>query len=226
MRQTVESSALMRDWPTHQIPHVIDCDAFAPMDMQDARQALGLPQGVPLVLFLASAGIHDERKGWDLLDAALHEVRTTAPDVEVVIVGPSQEGYRPSSGARIHWRGTVQGDEALRLHYSAANVTAVPSREDNMPLTAMEAQSCGRAVVAFDLGGLPDIVDHEHSGYLAPPLDTGALGDGLRRALDDSRGAQAWQQKARERAVSTWSRTVVNRAYMQVFMEALSSHER
>jgi glycosyltransferase involved in cell wall biosynthesis len=102
----------------------------------------------------------------------------------------------------------------------------VPSREDNMPLTAMEAQSCGRAVVAFDLGGLPDIVDHEHSGYLAPPLDTGALGDGLRRALDDSRGAQAWQQKARERAVSTWSRTVVNRAYMQVFMEALSSHER
>jgi hypothetical protein len=79
MRRAVEDSALMRDWPTHQIPLVIDCDAFAMMDMDDARRALVLPPWVPLILFLPSAGINDDRKGWDRLDEALQAVRREDP---------------------------------------------------------------------------------------------------------------------------------------------------
>ena len=223
MRRAIEQSALMHDWPTHLIPHVIDCDAFSPMDMREARLSLGLPQAVPLVLFLASAGINDHRKGWDLLDEALMKVRVSVPDVEVVIVGPTADGYSPVSGVPIHWRGTVQGNEALRLHYSAANVTAVPSREDNMPLTAMEAQSCGRPVVAFNLGGLPDIVDHEQSGYLAEPLDPQSLAEGLNHVLADEHRAGRWADHARTRALATWSRPVVTSAYQQVFQAAISA---
>ena len=47
MNNATHARALMRDWPTHQISHVIDCDTFQPMEMRKARAALGLPQDVP-----------------------------------------------------------------------------------------------------------------------------------------------------------------------------------
>ena len=218
LEESVKSSALMRHWPVTRIPHVVDSQAFYPMPMNEARSALRLPHEIPLILFLASAGIHDQRKGWDLLDDALSRVVIAHPDVEVVIVGPKDSAYTNPQGVQIHWRGQVSGNESLRLHYNAATMTAVPSREDNMPLTAMEAQSCGRPVVAFDLGGLPDIVEHDASGVLASPLDTKALAEAIEIAI--SRAADMGS-RARERALSTWSESVVTRSYLSIYESVL-----
>ena len=215
------NSALMHDWPITRIPHVIDTSAFAPQDMHDARQRLGLPPHAPLILFLASAGIQDRRKGWDLLEAALPTVRLTHPDVQVVVAGPTTTGYTSESGVTIHWRGSVEGDEALRELYTACDVTAAPSREDNMPLTAMEAQTCGRAVVAFDIGGLPDIVSHHETGYLAPEGDIDLLALGLTQAISDSVGTNAWGTAARARAMNTWSPQRVVAQYLDIYERVL-----
>lgn len=214
LEESVKSSALMRHWPITRIPHVVDSRDFFPMSMTEARSQLRLPHDVPLVLFLASAGIHDQRKGWDLLDAALSRLSTTHPNIEVVIVGPEDRTYANPQGLNIHWRGQVCGNQALRLLYNSATLTAVPSREDNMPLTAMEAQSCGRAVVAFHTGGLPDIVDHGISGVLAPLLDTKALAGAIDIAINNSREMGV---RARERALNTWSESVVAGRYLQIY---------
>jgi glycosyltransferase involved in cell wall biosynthesis len=222
LHDRASSSALMASWPQHRVPHVVDCEVFLPQSMQDARLVLSLPLDVPLVLFLASAGINDERKGWDLLDAALAELRTVHPDVEVVVVGPSSPDYRPPSGTKIHWRGTVDGNESLARLYNSASVVAVPSREDNMPLTAMEAQSCGRPVVAFRIGGLPDIVAHHETGFLATPLDTTEFASGLSQALEDSQHDDAWGNAARQRATNTWSVKPVVDAYLSIYERALT----
>jgi glycosyltransferase involved in cell wall biosynthesis len=220
--QAAHDSALMGTWPIHTIPHVIDCDAFAPMSMDEARLELGLPLLPPLILFIASGGIADQRKGWDLLEQALPRIKAAVPDVEVVIVGPSRPDYQAPEGVPIHWAGSVHGDRALRLHYSAATVTAVPSREDNMPLTAMEAQACGRPVVAFRIGGLPDIIEHEGTGYLAVPFDTEQLVAGFSSILTDPALSAAYGQAARDRAVSSWSPTAVVTPYLEVYAEAIA----
>ena len=220
MNNATRASALMRDWPTHQIPHLIDCDTFQPMEMREARAALGLPQDVPLILFIASGGINDGRKGWDLLEEALPQVRQAHPNAEVVIIGTATPGYETADRTPIHWIGDVHGDEELARYYSAADVTAVPSRDDNMPLTAMEAQSCGRAVVSFAIGGLPDSVSHQQTGYLANPYDVADLATGLTQALDDSQGMNVWSQAARLRAVLTWSPEVVVPQYLAVYEQA------
>jgi glycosyltransferase involved in cell wall biosynthesis len=222
MNTATKSSALMGHWPTHTISHVIDCDTFHPMPMHDARQGLGLPLGVPLILFISSGGVDDSRKGWDLLEAALPEVRHAHPNAEVVIVGPATLGYQTPTRTPIHWIGEVKGDAALNLYYNSANVTVVPSREDNMPLTAMEAQSCGRPVVGFAIGGLPDIVSHEKTGYLAEPFVVNDLAHGLISAIGDSLGANMWSQSARLRASQTWSREAVVPQYLAVYKQACS----
>jgi glycosyltransferase involved in cell wall biosynthesis len=141
--------------------------------------------------------------------------------VQLIVAGPAEDGYASPSGVPIRWLGPLAGDDALRTLYSAADVLAVPSREDNMPLTAMEAQTCGRAVVAFDIGGLPDIVAHHSTGFLAPTGDTGALAQGLIEAISDARADDVWGRAARERAVATWSGPVVVRQYLDVYDEAV-----
>jgi glycosyltransferase involved in cell wall biosynthesis len=223
LTSSAHASSLMAGWPIARIPHVVDANAFAPMARDDARRRLGLPVDAPLVLFLASAGIIDRRKGFDLLEQALPIVQSAYPDVRVVFVGPPSPDYRSTSGVPIHWLGAVDGNEALRLLYSACDVLAAPSREDNMPLTAMEAQTSGRAVVAFDIGGLPDIVVHEVTGHLAPPFDIEALAAGLVNAIDDSHGADVWGRAARDRALATWSPAAVVPQYLDVYREAISS---
>ena len=55
----------------------------------------------------------------------------------------------------------------------------VPSRQDNLPNTAVEAHACGTPVVAFRTGGLPDIVEHQRTGYLAQPFHTQDLAAGI-----------------------------------------------
>ena len=221
MHDAVQVSALMHEWPVSTIAHVIDCEIFQPTDMFAARNALGLPTDVPLILFLAGGGIHDLRKGWDLLELAPGKIRAVIPTVEVVIVGPIDEAYTNPSGTPIHWRGNVDSNETLALHYNAANVTIVPSREDNMPLTAMEAQSCGKPVVAFAIGGLTDIVDHNSTGHLAEANNTDDLAQGIINAINDSQHDNTWGQNARARALETWSPATVVNQYLDVYEQAL-----
>ena len=157
----------------------------------------------------SSGGIGDARKGWDLLESALPAVRAQIPDVEVVIIGPASPDRRSASGVPLHWAGSILDDERLAAHYAAADMTVVPSREDNMPLSAMEAQTMGRPVAAFAIGGLPDIVAHNSTGYLAQPFDVADLAYGIVTCLHDRQQGRAWGAAAAARAERTWSADVV-----------------
>ena len=219
LAETTTASALMRDWPVHRIPHVVDEQAFDDEPPAVARAALGIAPEPTTITFLASAGIGDHRKGFDLLWAALPTVvRETGP-VRVLIVGPQSE-VAPLLDVEVVSAGVLVSDAQLRHAYASADVVAVPSRTDNLPLTAMEAQTCGRPVVAFTIGGLPDIVTHHETGYLARPEDAGDLATGLIEAILDGRGERRWSEAARRRALATWSPEVVVPAYLQAYGEA------
>ncbi|MFM8856996.1 MAG: glycosyltransferase, partial [Actinomycetota bacterium] len=221
LEQATQASTLMGDWPITRIPHVVDTGAFSPMSKEQARQQLHLPQQAPLVLFLASAGIADQRKGFDLLEQALPALAEAHPGLGLAIAGPRSATYRPPANIQIHWLGHLNGDDALRTAYSAADVLAAPSREDNMPLTAMEAQTCGVTVVAFRIGGLPDIVTEE-TGVLCPPFEVDALAAGLLEALDDARVDDTRGPRARERAVDLWSPHAVVPQYVALYEQVLA----
>ncbi len=224
LADATRASALMSTWPVTRIPHVVDTELFAPMGADEARARLHLPTGRQTILFLASAGITDHRKGWDLLAVALPRVARQGHRLQVVVVGPvpddeQREQAERQAGVDIHWFGTTDSSAVLRLLYCASDVTAVPSREDNMPLTAMEAQSCGRPVVGFRIGGLPDIVEDGNTGHLATPEDTDDLARALAQALDLETQQQT-QQAARERALATWSPQAVVPRYRALYETA------
>jgi len=224
--EATQQSALMGDFPITKIPHVIDTEVFSPMSRSEARYKLGIQTNAPLALFLASAGTGDKRKGWDLLDQAVSEVLPRVPDLNILIVGPQSNWISPISEAPIHWHGQVGSNRELALLYNAADVTVVPSREDNMPLTAMEAQSCGRPVVAFSIGGLADIVDDGATGFLAPRNDTHQLARCLLEALTGYQATKEMGIRARLRAESLWSNKPVVNAMTELSIQVTTGTRR
>jgi glycosyltransferase involved in cell wall biosynthesis len=93
----------------------------------------------------------------------------------------------------------------------------VPSREDNMPIAAMESQSCGTPVVAFRIGGLGDIVNPTTSGYLAEPENTHDLAQGIVQVLNSN-----LRESTRQHARATWSPEVIVPQLLAVYESALS----
>jgi len=217
-------SEIAHSWPITRIAHVIDTNIFSPMDRSLARARYSLPTDVPLVLFLSSGGIADNRKGWELLEIAMTQVKSAFPLVELVVAGPASADYTHPASIPITWIGQVEGNEALQSLYAAANVVAVPSKEDNMPLTAMEAQSVGVPVAAFTIGGLPDIVVDGVTGSLAPAFDVSALAAGIIKSL----GADGESQglAARSHALETWSPMVVAESYLEIYQQEIASHSK
>ena len=216
-------SALTPSWPIRVIPNVMNTSDFTPFNREEARAQLGISSDTPLVVFIASAGIDDERKGWDLLHGAMQFVTKEIPDAGVLVIGPVTEEQRARDfGFPVLWAGELNGNQAINLAIAAGDVSAVPSKADNLPLTALEAQACGRAVVAFSIGGLPDIVDHHVTGHVAQAFDVADFAAGIIKALEDARAENHWGTAARERALRLWSPQAVVPAYLDLYEELLA----
>jgi len=212
-----KQSLLMRDWPITVIPNALDTDVWRPVEKALARELLHLPLDVPLVLFGAMGGTNQFHKGFDLLQAALNHLRSQLPGLELVVFGQLAPKKADELGFPVRYTGHLHDDVSLRLLYSAADLLVIPSRQDNLPTTGVEAHSCGTPVVAFDTCGLPDIVVHQQTGYLAKAYDPVDLATGIRWVLHDSVRNAALGQAARARAVRLWSIDAVARQYLRVY---------
>jgi glycosyltransferase involved in cell wall biosynthesis len=220
----VSESALMHDWPVTVIPTTLDVNQFQPWPKQLARAILGLPQDAPLILFGALSGGTDPRKGRDFLEAALAKVHARTPAAEGVIFGQSEPVNPPRLGLPLHWLGHLHDDATLSLAYSAADVMVLPSRQDNLPQTGIESQSCGCPVVTFDVSGLPDVVEDRHTGYLATPFEVDDLAAGIDWVLSDQDRRERLSRCARTRAVRLWSPEVVVPQFVAVYERVMQEH--
>lgn len=215
-------SVLMRNWPISVIPYALDTERFRPWPKDMARQILGLPQEKQLVLFGAVGGGKDPRKGWDLLQPALAKLATQIPDLVGVVFGQSEPRDPPQLGLPLYWMGHLYDEVTLALLYSAADVAIVPSRQDNLPQTGIEAQTCGCPVVAFNTCGLPSVLVHQETGYLATPFEVEDLAQGISWILADPDRYVRLSQQARERAVRLWSPEVVVKQHILVYKQVLN----
>jgi len=221
----VRQSALMCEWPVSVIPNAIDTDTWQPVDKTLARQVLHLPLDVPLLLFGAIGGAKDPRKGFDLLKSALDHLRGHAPGLELVVFGQLEPKAAVDLGFPIHFTGHLHDDISLRLLYSAADALVTPSKQEAFGQTASEAHACGTPVVAFDACGLPDIVSHQQTGYLAKAFDAEDLAKGIQWVLADRKRHSGLRVNARQTAMTRFAYPVVAEQYLQVYHSALASHQ-
>jgi len=220
----VRESALMRDWPLDVISYPIDIERWQPIDQSVARRLLGLPQDAPLLLFGAMGGGRDPRKGFDLLSQALNYLRNDpqTQGLHLVVFGQIAPKSPPDLGFPLHYAGHLHDDLSLRILYSAADVFALPSRQDNLPLTCMESLTCGTPVVAFNTSGPPSMIEHQQNGYLAKAFETEEFAKGIQWALEH-RMSGNFQKAARLFAEEHFDPKRIAVQYSCIYDEILNS---
>ena len=219
----LEQSSLMGDWPVMVIPNPLDTEVWRPLDKLRARQLLNLPPDAPILLFGALGGDEDPRKGFDLLRDALQHLRGRVADLELIVFGQRAPKQDLSLGFPVHHTGYLHDDERLRLLYSAADAVAVPSRLEAFGQTASEAHACATPVVAFNTGGLADIVAHRETGYLAKPFDVPDLAAGIEWVIAAKGAGPDLAAAARDRACRLWDSSVVARQYADLYAATITA---
>jgi glycosyltransferase involved in cell wall biosynthesis len=81
---------------------------------------------------------------------------------------------------------------------AAADVVALASRQEGQPTAVLEALACGRGVVATTVGGVPEVVVPEATGWLVSPRDVEGLRLGLKEALSDVDEADRRGERGRQ----------------------------
>ena len=140
----VRDSALMRDWPVSVVANPINTERWKPLEQSLARELLGLPAHVPMLLFGSYGANNAHHKGFDLLLQALKHLRDDprAQGMELVVFGQRAPQSPPNLGFPIHYTGHLHDDLSLRALYSAADAIVVPSRQEAFGQTASEAHAC------------------------------------------------------------------------------------
>jgi glycosyltransferase involved in cell wall biosynthesis len=219
----VRVSALMRDWPVAVVPNPIDTDRWQPLNQRLARYLLGLPQDCPLLLFGAMGGGNDPRKGMDLLLAALALLHNdkNLKTLRLVVFGQREPQSPPLVCFPVHYTGHFHDDLSLRAVYSAVDAMVIPSRQDNLPNTGLEAHACGTPIVAFRIGGLSDIVADRITGALAEPFNPASLAAEIRWVVSNPQRCHTMSIQARTRSISLWSPARVASMYTEIYESAM-----
>lgn len=224
MADCAARSSLLRGRRVEVIPYGIDTGVYRPIDGRAARQVMGLPLDRKLVLFSALKATDDPRKGITYAYGALRELRGArqAGGVELVIVGAPGPGEQGDLGLPTHYLGTLGDDIALAVAYSAADVFVAPSIEDNLPNTVLESLACGTPCVAFDIGGMPDMIVHGENGYLAQPYDVSDLARGIAWVLEDRERHDRLSSQARKKVEVEFALAKQARRYQAAFEDAVN----
>lgn len=170
---------VMPGCPVDVIPNAVDTNPFVPTDKAAARARLGLPDQARII---GAAGRLEVVKGQDVLIEAMARV----PDALLVVVGNGSqhdaleaETARLGLSDRVRFLGHRNDMPAL---YPAFDLVCLPSRNEGLPLSVLEAQACGIPVVATDVGSVREGICPE-TGCVVPPGDPEALAAAMTRML-------------------------------------------
>jgi len=190
----------------------VDLEEFAPRDKQFTRKFLGIPEDARVVLFVAQS-VSDKRKGCGLLLEALKQL----DNVFLLSLGDG-EPLVSKNGMHLEF---IRNKRFPSLVYSAADVFAIPSLEDNLPQTVLESMACGVPVVGFRTGGVPDVVEHGVTGLLVQKGDSLGLSTALQSLLSDEEVRSRMSLQSRKVAEEMFAYSRQAQAYRKIYADLL-----
>ena len=206
------------------VPNPIDVRTFCPGDKVEARRRLGLPLEGRLILFVAQNVSH-VNKGMGYLAEACRMLaagrKEAGERLGVVMLGGCGVELAGSFDVPAYPLGYVTDVEKIVNAYRAADLFVLPSLSENLPNTIMEAMACGVPCVGFNVGGIPEMIDHRKNGYVAAYKSAEDLADGMRWILQEA-DYDALSRAAVAKVSASYSQQSVALKYIEVYNQAIA----
>ena len=228
MADLARQGALTQGHTVTNVTNAIDTDVFKPMDKASARKKYCLPTDQRLLLFGAQR-ITDKRKGFRYLAEACEHISMHHPTLPghlgVVVLGGDAESVKSALPLPVYTVNYLSNEAEIAELYNAVDLFVTPSLQDNLPNTIVEAMSCGVPCVGFNVGGIPEMINHQQDGYVADYCDSIDFAQGIAWCLNDSRYASLSQQ-ARNSALASYSEPIAAQRYQAVYQSAIQKTNR
>jgi glycosyltransferase involved in cell wall biosynthesis len=223
--QTSTAITAVSRWLAHEAQSIVSSPppVVAPMPV---ASELFSPGGARTKNALLFVGRLTRQKGLDVLLETMARLPVTLT-LDVVGDGPERQPMEKLAAdlgvaQRVRWHGT-QPQTALVGFYQSATALVVPSADEGLGLVAVEAMLCETPVVAFESGGLPDVVQHDRTGLLVSERSPDAMAAAIIELLvaDDRR--RALGAAGRLHALATFAPESVARRYIDIYRAAIAS---
>ena len=219
LKQQAEESVLLKNKNVYHIPYPIDLNIFKLGDKNKVREKYKLPANKKLILF-GAMNIGDVRKGFDFFVKALNHLKpqNIDNDIALVIFGKSTTELRQSLPFTTYDLSIIDDTSKMVEIYQLADIFVIPSLEDNLPNTVVEAHACGLPVIAFDTAGLSEMIHHQEDGYLATYKSVDDLAAGINWALFES-DLDSLSHNAVVNAEINYKSTEIAHRYIELYQE-------
>ena len=227
LKERAGQSALLDQHPIVHIPNPIKTNLFTPRTKVEARQKCNLPTDKKLILF-GSVKITDKRKGIDYFIESCKILAEKHPELVnnlgVAVYGKESEQLKSLVPFQVYALDYISHEKELVNVYNAVDLYVTPSLEENLPNTIMEAMACGIPCVGFNVGGIPEMIDHLHNGYVADYKSAEDFANGIHWTLSESE-YQSLSEEARRKVTSSYSESTIAKKYIEVYNKIIGHHD-
>ena len=232
-----KKSALLGRFPVHVIPNCLDTELFRPLSSAEIltiaerqqsavvsrvlREATEKRIAKPFILYGAMNAATDRRKGFASLLSALQLLDKQGFNAHLVVFGANaQELPMKFQNIDVTFVGYIGDSNLLTALYNIADVMVVPSLTENLSNAIMESLSCGTPVVAFNIGGNSDMIDHQQNGYLAKERDCEDMAKGIQWCLEHN-ADNVLSKNARKKVMNNYTIPIVSEQYKRLYQSIL-----
>jgi len=206
---------------TFKLPNCVDTEVYRPRTKLLLRELLGFESGRIII----GVSVMDTRipyKGWSSLVALMMKLNQNYEinkKIEFLVIGNGI--IEENLPFKIHRFGYLTEEHLIAEIYNVCDLTINPSLEESFSNVVLESISCGVPVLAFAVGGIPDIIEHKKNGYLAVINDIDDLYNGFLWILNSIRTGKL-MEACRSKAVEEFSMKIIADKAKAIYDEVVS----
>lgn len=228
LARKARKSRVFKNCRIETIPNAVETEIFVNSDKRAAKRRFSISEDSVTLLFGAE-NHGEQRKGFSValkMFSSLKDGESSLENAEgrglQILTFGKPDPSLEQTGIPCTSLGYVNDDAALADAYAAADLFLLPSREDNLPNTMLEAMSCGTPVVAFHTGGMPEMIKPGQTGELAEPFDPEDLAVKVAALAADDETRRQMSEACRSLVENGYTLAHQGERYIELFEDLLS----
>ncbi|MHA6481270.1 glycosyltransferase [Paenibacillus sp. strain BS8-2] len=222
--ENIARKGILMSQPMETILNGVDIAVYRPLSKEMLKKKYGIPTDKIIIGTVANGGaFSQERKGGKYVQAVMERLIKEGHEVLLVSVGGERKGFINDNLFDV---GYISSEQEMAEVYNTFDIYMFPSLADTCPLVISEAMACGIPIVTFNTGGIPELVEHEITGYIASKHDLEQLYEYTLRLVMDQQLRGKFAENSRKFCLKYFDHNIIVEQYNKVYGKAISYYEK